>query len=196
MLQVPLTEIPRERSLVLDVAPSAEELKALLADAAPFALAAEHAFEARVRLQRIDDAVRVAGQVAVEVVFECGRCLEERAVRVEAELEYLLISRAQWELSHRGHASESDDDDGVELSAHELDMHYYEGEFVELGSLLREALLLELPPHGICPEELEAECDAAFQANITAQSSGSGTLGDGDPRWAALRELKKKRETN
>lgn len=181
---------------MLDVEASSEELEALLADVEDFSLARDPEFVAKVKLQRVGSAVRVAGHVEVNITLACGRCLEEREMYVDAELEYMLISHSQWleksqksVLTSRG---EDDDDQGLELTPEDLDLHYFDGEDIELLPLLREALVLELPPYGVCPPVMRAECDEAYEKNLgqdTLQKNEDASI---DPRWAKLLELKKK----
>ena len=195
MLTVPLKEIPKETSLVMDVTPKREELDALVDGLEDFTLPEDPDFSARVRLQRVGDAVRVAGDVELKVRLKCGRCLEHRDLYVDAELEYMLISQSEWLRTSESSASkgESDDDEdgGLQLTAEDLDLHYYSGEDIELLGLLREAIVLELPPYGVCPDDLREECDAAYEANLGEEALQANEEASIDPRWSKLLELKK-----
>ena len=200
MLTVPLKEIPSESSLVMHVTPSREELEALVEGLEDFTLPEDPDFSARVRLQRVGDAVRVAGDVELKVRLKCGRCLEHRDLYVDAELEYMLIAQSEWLSTSRSKASSRGDDDededgGLELTAEDLDLHYYSGEDIELLGLLREAIVLELPPYGVCPDDLREECDAAYEANLGEEALQANEEASIDPRWAGLLKLKKGNKT-
>lgn len=193
MLQVPLKEIPRDRSKVVEVEASADELVTMFDDVEDFTLGAADVFDAKLKLQRVGDAVRVAGWAALQVEFDCGRCLEHRAVEVGAELEYLLVSKAQFDADYAGGQTVDEDEEaGLYLTPQDLDVHYYEGDEVELLPLIREALLLELPPFAVCPEELEEQCRTDYEANVGAKAIEANEEASIDPRWAKLLELKKK----
>lgn len=187
--------------MVLDVEARGEELAPLFEEVEEFSSASDAVLTGKLRLQRVGDGVRVAGHVNTTVAFECGRCLEQRSLEVSAELEYMLVSRAEWEAGERrgalsGDGDGEDDEVGMALTAHDLDMHYYEGEEIAILPLIREALLLELPPFNVCPPEQEAACDAAYQRNVGQEALEKNEEGAVDPRWAALLELKKKKENN
>lgn len=179
----------------MDVTPKREELDALVDGLEDFTLPEDPDFSARVRLQRVGDAVRVAGDVELKVRLKCGRCLEHRDLYVDAELEYMLISQSEWLRTSESSASkgESDDDEdgGLQLTAEDLDLHYYSGEDIELLGLLREAIVLELPPYGVCPDDLREECDAAYEANLGEEALQANEEASIDPRWSKLLELKK-----
>lgn len=195
MFKVDIDDIPRESSLVCEVELDAEQLSELFTDVEEFDLVEPEAFESRVRLQRIDDSIRLSGFVATRVAFDCGRCLGSRVVDVDAELEYLLMPREAFSARY---VVEQEDDEGeeLELTEADLDVHYYEGEELDVRPFLREALLLELPVYALCPASLEEECQRDYEANIGQQALEENEAEGLDPRWAKLRELKKKMESN
>ena len=202
MRKIPLVEIPRDRALTLEVSAEREELNALFEDVEDFAPAEDADFSARVRLQRVRDAVRVAGDVEMRVRLSCGRCLEERDLYVDAELEYMLVSRETWLESSQSSVvsgkAEGDDEAGKSLTPEDLDMHYFDGDEVEILPLLREAIVLELPPYGVCPPSMRAECDQAYEANLGEEGRAMREQSAVDPRWAKLLEIKaqKKKKTD
>lgn len=181
----------------MDITPEREELEALVQGLEDFTLPEDPDFSARVRLQRVGDAVRVAGDVELKVRLKCGRCLEHRDLYVDADLEYMLIAQSEWlrtsesRASHRGDDHDDDEDGGLQLTAEDLDLHYYSGEDIELLGLLREAIVLELPPYGVCPDDLRQECDAAYEANLGEEALEANEEASIDPRWAKLLEIKK-----
>lgn len=196
MLKIPLSEIPGDHAHVVDVAATPEELEMLLEGVDDFALASDPEFSAKIRLQRVGDAVRVAGHVEANITLSCGRCLEDREMYVEAQLEYMLITHSQWlERSQKSvltSSGEGDDEQGLALTPEDLGLHYFDGEEIELGPLLREAFMLELPPYGVCPSSMRKECDEAYEANLGTEALQKNEEASIDPRWAKLLELKKK----
>ncbi len=198
MFEVPIREIPRDSSLVIDVELTAEQLTEMFAQVEDFEPGPPEKFEARVRTQRIGDGIRLAGYVASTFVFRCGRCLEQREIDVEGDLEYMLIARKDFEGRYGAGASNDpeDDEDGLGLSVEDLDVDFYEGEELDVRPYLREVLMLELPTLAICPQELSQECQRDYEANVGAEALEENEEGGIDPRWSKLLELKKKQESN
>ena len=195
MLTIEIKDIPRETSLVLDLETiEASELKALFDGVEEFETVDPEGFEAKVRLQMIGDTIRVSGYVAAKVAFECGRCLEHRVVDMDAEMEYILVSRDEYERTYVVPDRADDDEEGIQLSQEDLDVAYYEGEYLDLRPYLREALLLELPPFAVCPEEMMEQCRLDFEKNVGEEAIESNEENAMDPRWSKLLELKKKGE--
>ena len=197
MLEIPLVEIPRDSSRIVEVAANAEEIASLFEGVPDFAIVEPENFHARVRLQRIEESVRVAGEVSAMVAFECGRCLEERGVEFVAPMEYLLMPKQAWDEARAAQKDDDDDEDGgYELSAEEMDISFYHGDEIDLRPFLREALLLELPSFAVCPPSIEQACDRDYEANVAPKASAGEPApepeGGVDPRWAALDQLRHK----
>ena len=200
MLEVLRKDIPRESSLVIEPDIDQETLASLFEAVEDFDLVEPEAFDATLRIQRMDEAsIRVAGYVAARVGFECGRCLERRVVDLDAELEYVLVPRVEFEERYLEPARRNEE---LELEEEDLNVDYYEGEEIDLRPLVREALLLELPPFSVCPDSLSEQCQRDYEQNVAAELDDVAELDDEeeqadedviDPRWAKLAALKKER---
>ncbi|MFU8806559.1 MAG: YceD family protein, partial [Bradymonadaceae bacterium] len=105
----------------------------------------------------------------------------------------VLMSRPSW-----GETYETVEE--IELSAEDLDVSFYEGDLIDLRDLIREAVLLELPVFPNCSEELRDACDAAYQANVGAETLEKNEDNKIDLRWSALKNIKlgddSKKDTN
>ncbi len=203
MLQVPIKEIPKETSRVLEIDEIAtSDLAQLFGGVEEFSLVQPDDFEATVRVQMIGESIRVAGYVAAKVAFDCGRCLEHRVVDLDAEMEYMLVSRDEWEREHiqlddvDPRIEDDEEEGGLELQRDDLDIAYYEGEEVDLRPYLREALLLELPPFAVCPPQMSQQCQSDYEENVGKAALEKNEDEGLDPRWAKLRELKEQRAEN
>lgn len=192
-LLVPITEIPSTSSLVLELAPSADEVAAMFDELGDFRLDDASSFSARVRLQRVGESVRISGHVAITLVYECGRCLSEREFEAQAELEYLVLPKSAYEATYgkvSAHNDEQDDEDGTELQLADLDVSYFEGDELDLRPYLREAILLETPEYASCAlVGKDKECDQAYEALQEEAFKGKLESKIADPRWAPLLAL-------
>ena len=196
MFEIPVREIPRDSSMVVDVELTREQLTEMFSEVVDFEPGSPEQFEARVRTQRIGDGIRLAGYVASSFKFVCGRCLAGREIDVEGDLEYMLLARTDFESRYGANASHDleDDEDGLVLSAEDLDVDYYEGEEIDVRPFLREVLLLELPTLAVCPDDFTEQCQRDYEANVGSKALEENEEGGIDPRWSKLLELKKKKE--
>ena len=124
-------------------------------------------------LTKTGNDVLVQGQLDVELVVACARCLAGVKLRPHVELTLLLHPASE-------SASEAAD------PADEADVDTYEGEEVVLDRFVREAILLESPTFPLCSEACEGIRPASESAS---QIEGAAT----DPRLLPLLELAKRR---
>jgi uncharacterized protein len=120
--------------------------------------------------------VVVEGTVAADWEGACRRCLEPVRGRLEASVREIFER-------HPG----------------EGDTYPLEDDHIDLGPLVREALLLALPLAPLCDEACRGPAPEAFPATVEG-SAGEGSPADPgaeegdptprDPRWAALDDLR------
>ncbi|MFN2496692.1 MAG: DUF177 domain-containing protein, partial [Pseudonocardiaceae bacterium] len=121
-----------------------------------------------VRLESVMEGVLVSGSATTVIVGECARCLDPLTDRLDVELTELFA------YPHTATA-ESTDPDEVSRVVDDL---------VDLGPLIRAAVLLALPQAPLCRDDcpgLCAECGGK-RAELGADHRHE-TI---DPRWAAL----------
>lgn len=140
-------------------------------------------FRAELDAQLVGDTVRIDGQITGAFYYRCGRCLEWRELRLDEDVEFVLMSRASWEASYEGQ-------DEIGLGEEDLNVSFYEDEIIDLRPLLREAVLLELPSFPVCPDELSDACDEAYERLVGDEKLAENEAQSMDLRWSKLRELK------
>ena len=121
------------------------------------------------RLESVVEGVLATGRVSGSLVAECVRCLDPVEVEVDADFQELFYY------------------DLEDLSAAELEeaLSVVE-ELVDVETLVRDAVVLELPLKPLCEPDcpgLCSECGAALAEDPDHQHDAV------DPRWAALGAL-------
>jgi|KBSMisStandDraft_5_1062788.scaffolds.fasta_scaffold519230_1 uncharacterized protein len=122
--------------------------------------------------------IRIVGHWSGEFEANCARCLE--AVPQKLERDFDLIYRP---LGSDRRADE------VSISEAETEIGYYEGEGMELADSLREQVLLAAPVKVVCDEACKGFCPHCGK-NLNEGACDCAPV-KGDPRWDALKELKK-----
>lgn len=125
-------------------------------------------------LEAIDGAVTVTGSVSARWEGECRRCLEPVSGTLEAEV------REVYEVRYT-----------------EGETYPLVGDEIDLEPVVRDAVLLALPLAPLCRETCPGPVPDAFptgpagEERLAAQAAEeAGEEPAGDPRWAALRELR------
>lgn len=116
--------------------------------------------------------VHVRGELRAPLVLKCRRCLRDFRREVRVALDLLFDPGVDRE-------GEREQVYGLEAEAADLD----------LGPPLREQLLLSVPPYPLCREDCAGLCPkCGIDRN---EESCDCTLREPDPRWEALRDLKR-----
>jgi uncharacterized protein len=125
-----------------------------------------------VTLEALSDGVTVRGHVEAPWEGECRRCLESTSGTVVAEVHEVFKDHA---------------DEGETLPL--------DGESLDLGQVVHDAVVLALPLAPLCRPDCPGPDPDQFP--VTAAADEPGGAGDdepdpprGDPRWAALDELR------
>ncbi len=137
---------------------------------------------ARVRLDLDGRNALMTGDFRLDLTATCVACLEPFALRLAAPFTLHLTPEAPAiNVVQRGKGPPPE----VELSADELDLDTYHDGRIELGTWLREHILLEVPLHprheGECPVPLVAP-DASTSSSLADSPQPPGL----DPRLAPL----------
>jgi DUF177 domain-containing protein len=139
---------------------------------------AEVIVEHRGHKQDVDD-IRVVGKLDANMEVGCARCLEP--VQYPVNRSFDLLYRP---LGVDRRAEE------VSISEADTEIGYYEGEGLLLEDVLREQILLASPLKLVCREDCKGLCPRCGTDLNTATCNCQQQ--PGDPRWAALSELKNK----
>jgi uncharacterized protein len=132
------------------------------------------------RHHRVQD-IRLKGDLATRLEISCARCLEPVAHDVARKFD--LLYRPQGTDARAEELSVTDA---------EAEIGYYRGNGVQLEDVLREQVLLALPLKLLCREQCKGLCPQCGK-NLNAESCSCAQQLD-DPRWTALKDIKKKLE--
>lgn len=168
----------------LDMSAGADDVHWLLDDAqGDFSLVEDQEFRAQLEGTLIGTTIRLKGVIQGKFQYACGRCLEMRPIDLDAEVEFVLMSRPAWDAAYERN-------DEIELTEEDLDVSFYKGDLIDLRDLIREAVMLELPVFPSCTEEMRSACDAAYEANIGNEALEEIAENKIDLRWSALKNIK------
>lgn len=164
--------------------PSPEQLGELFDDIGKdYRLVHTEDFGADVRAQLSDGTVYVKGHIHADIGYACGRCMSAREIPVDTDVDFVLMSEAQWSNAYG-------DEEEIALSEHEMNASFYTGDLIDLGELIREAVMLELPVHPHCPPNLHDECDSLYEERIGEDTVAELEEQKVDLRWTPLKDLR------
>jgi uncharacterized protein len=129
----------------------------------------------QVRLMRIQSGILVQGRVEAEVEIQCGRCLAEFVLPLEAAVEEEFRAGGRF-AGVSGEDAEDEDPALVISEEHELD----------LREVVRQQLLLALPTHPLCRVSCAGLCSHCGQ---DLNEGPCECTAEPDPRWGALLEM-------
>ena len=125
--------------------------------------------------------IRLQGDLATTLELPCARCLDP--VRQD-------VART-FDLLYRPLGTDAGNEE-LSVTAAEAEIGYYQGEGVLLEDALREQVLLSVPLKVVCREECKGLCPSCGKNRNTDPCSCPPVVGD--PRWAALKDLREKLE--
>lgn len=123
-------------------------------------------------LESVVEGILVRGVVEADVVQACARCLDPVAERRRVTVAELFVD------PHRADADEADE--GYEL----VD----DNTAIELDTMVRDAVVMDLPVRTLCRPECAGLCPVCGD-NRNDGDCGHRPAALRDPRWAALAEL-------
>jgi len=125
--------------------------------------------------------IRLQGDLATTLELPCARCLDP----VQQD-----VART-FDLLYRPLGTDAGNEE-LSVTAAEAEIGYYQGEGVLLEDALREQVLLAVPLKVVCREECKGLCPSCGKNRNTEPCSCAPVVGD--PRWAALKDLREKLE--
>ena len=138
---------------------------------------AELIVEHRGHKENIDD-IRVVGKLDASMEVSCARCLDPVTHKVNWAFDLLYRP-----LGVDRRAEE------VAISEADTEIGYYEGDGLLLEDVLREQVLLATPVKLVCRDDCKGLCP---QCGTNLNVEICNCQQPGDPRWAALSELRNK----
>jgi len=132
--------------------------------------------EADVDVRKNEQRVHLDGRLALDLDLPCSRCLEPVTVGQARDIHAVLLLKL------------ADDEGEVELADDQLDESYLDGDVIDVPELIREQVLLSLPPKPLCSEDCKGLCPGCgADLNHEECSCDGPPL---DPRLAPLANLK------
>jgi uncharacterized protein len=120
--------------------------------------------------------VFVNGHVETRAQVECDRCLQpvEIPVNTDFALEYIP-------------GSEYESGGAAELTEAEMSVSVFDGQAIDVDEIVKEQIVLAVPTRMLCREDCKGICpECGADRNM---GDCNCTIGDTDPRWAALKNL-------
>ena len=99
------------------------------------------------KIARAGDSIWMRGPVRGRLSLTCARCLEQFTFSAASGLDIELLPR-----NEAPSASE------VELKTGEMDMHYFEGEEIDIDPYVFEEVMLNMPLKALCGELCKGIC--------------------------------------
>lgn len=127
-------------------------------------------------VRRMRENVFIEGTVATTGEMPCCRCLETAHLEIRAPFKYTFAP------------SPAETGEEMELSAEDLDFAFYEGEIIDLDSVILEQILLQIPIKPLCTELCRGLCPHCGVNLNTASCNCQGQVFD--ERLAALKKFK------
>lgn len=122
--------------------------------------------------------VDVSGEIKGEAEVDCSRCLSPFALKLEIPFKVAYVSEENYTK-----ASEA------EIRNEDLEIAVYKNEEIDLDELVREQILLNLPTQAFCQADCKGLCEkCGANKNIKSCDCEGKEV---DPRWAALKDLKR-----
>jgi uncharacterized protein len=122
--------------------------------------------------------IYIKGTLSAIIKINCSRCLEDVNEPLAADFDYTLIPEK----------SETRED--LELTAEELEISYYQGDFIDLEPIICEQIILQIPIKALCKEECRGLCPhCGINLNVETCNCHLEVV---DIRMAALKNIKVK----
>ena len=120
--------------------------------------------------------VFIKGEFSAIIDSNCSRCLEDISVPIGGNFAYTLIP------------AKAETREDLELTAEELEISHYQGDLIDLTSIICEQIILQIPIKTLCREECKGLCSGC-SINFNT-SSCNCHLAVVDNRMAVLKNLK------
>ena len=134
------------------------------------------------RITRSGQEVRLQGTLTARAEVECDRCLKTVTVPIETDFDVTYIPTVDYERAATA----------AELQEEDLSVSVFDGEAIDIDDLVREQVLLALPPRMLCGEECKGLCPVCGADRNQSDCACAPT--EIDPRWAGLAGLKQEQK--
>lgn len=144
--------------------------------------------------RKLERRVLFGGRGRAELTAPCGRCLTAVNVDVPLDIEMSFVP------AEGGDEGESDEHEvragpgsrrmAGSFSGDEVNEESYTGKTIDVDPVVREQVMLALPPYPVCDEGCKGLCSVCG-ANLNESDCGCDRHVP-DPRWAGLEKLRQK----
>jgi uncharacterized protein len=131
----------------------------------------------RVRLMRTNHGVLVQGSLEGETQVACSRCLAPVPVALDVQVEEVFMPTI--DMATGRSIKPEEEDEALWIDEHHI---------LDLSEVLRQDVLLELPPHVLCKEDCRGLCP---ECGTNLNEASCECKPDIDPRWSSLTDLLK-----
>jgi Predicted metal-binding, possibly nucleic acid-binding protein len=122
--------------------------------------------------------VFIKGKLSALITSCCSRCLENVSVAIGGDFTYTLVP------------AKAETREDLELTAEELEISHYQGDFIDLTAIICEQIILQIPIKTLCKEECKGLCP---RCGINLNTSSCNChLAVVDNRMAVLKNFKVK----
>lgn len=90
--------------------------------------------------------VFIKGYLSALIDIDCSRCLERASLPIGGDFTYTLIP------------AKAETREDLELTPEELEISYYQGDFIDLAPIICEQIILQIPMKVLCNEECGGLC--------------------------------------
>ena len=133
-------------------------------------------FSGFLSLNKLGVEVKVVGRLKGAIILTCDRCLTDYELPID--LEFNLVLQPKNSITIEGTR---------ELSQEELDVSFYEGDFIAFAEILREEILLAIPYKKVCREDCKGICQVCGK-NLNEGPCGCRGFKKASP-FAILKDL-------
>ena len=130
-------------------------------------------------LTKTSNTVFIKGSLSASIEIDCGRCLERTTISISSNFIYTL------------EPAKAETREDLELTPEDLEISYYKGDFIDLGPIICEQIMLQVPMKVLCSEECKGLCPQCG-TNLNT-SSCNCNLSFADDRMAVLKNFKVKK---
>lgn len=113
-------------------------------------------------ISKTSGTVFIKGSFAALIDIGCSRCLENTRQSIGSDFEYTLIP------------AKAETKEDIELKPEELEISYYQGDFIDLTPIICEQIILQIPIKVLCSEQCKGLCQQCG-TNLNSSSCNCGT---------------------
>ena len=146
-----------------------------------FGVPADERIEIDLRIESVAEGVLASATVRALAVGECTRCLDRIELEVEESFHELYIYEADPRSKRRGKGEKE------VIVEDEDEIHFMQGDCIDLEGPIRDALILNLPVNPLCDEECLGLCPGCgVKWESLPEDHGHDQV---DIRWVGLEKL-------